>query len=146
VYPAVLRDQGPYGALDELATDLPRSVRLTGTLPERLAWEVESGIYYLAASAMRQLAARPAARPLRMHLAHDDGKLTVEIDDPTPDTSLAELRESLAHDAERLAALGGDMEVFENDTGGAGIRARLPDRLEPSVDLFRSVASRPGAP
>jgi len=40
-----------------------------------------------------------------MHLAHDDGKLTVEIDDPTPDTSLAELRESLAHDAERLAAL-----------------------------------------
>jgi len=80
-----------------------------------------------------------------MHLAHDDGKLTVEIDDPTPDTSLAELRESLAHDAERLAALGGDMEVFENDTGGPAPRPTARP-AEPSVDLFRSVASRPGAP
>jgi signal transduction histidine kinase len=139
VYPAVLRDQGPYGALDELATDLPRVVRLTGTLPDRLAWEVESGIYYLAASAMQQLAGQEADLPLRVQLAHADGRLSVEIEDPTPGTSIGALRDGLAHDAERLAALGGDLEVVSDETGGARLRAWLPEELEPYVDRFSSV-------
>ncbi|HEY0573407.1 MAG TPA: hypothetical protein VGD73_04845 [Pseudonocardia sp.] len=145
VYPAVLRDQGPYGALDELATDMPRLVRLTGALTDRLAWEVESGIYYLAASAMQQLAARDGDQPLRVHLAHENNQLSVELEDPTPDTSLDELRAGLAHDAERLAALGGAMVMFQDESGGTRLRAWLPDRLEPSVDLMSSVTARPGA-
>ena len=60
VYPAVLRDQGPAAALDEVAADLPRPVRLTGDLGGRLDWEIESGIYYVvAAAAMGLLAGRP---------------------------------------------------------------------------------------
>ena len=139
VYPAVLRDQGPYGALDELATDLPRVVRLIGTLPDRLAWEVESGIYYLAASAMQQLAGQEADLPLRVQLAHADGRLSVEIEDPTPGTSIGALRDGLAHDAERLAALGGDLEVVSDEGGGARLRAWLPEELEPYVDRFSSI-------
>jgi signal transduction histidine kinase len=146
VYPAVLRDQGPYGALDELATDLPRPVRLTGNLPDRLAWEVESGIYYLAASAMQQLAGQAGERSLRVHLTHADARLAVEIDDPMPSTSITELRNGLAHDAERLAALGGALEVSEDDAGGARLRAWLPEQLEPYVDRFSSVGTRPGPP
>lgn len=144
VYPAVLRDQGPYGALDELATDLPRVVRLIGTLPDRLAWEVESGIYYLAASAMQQLAGQEADLPLRVQLAHSDGRLSVEIEDPTPGISIGALRDGLAHDAERLAALGGDLEVVSDGAGGARLRGWLPDELEPSVDRFSAVGSRAG--
>ena len=60
VYPAVLRDQGPAAALDEVAADLPRPVRLTGDLGGRLDWEIESGIYYVVAAAMGVLAGRPA--------------------------------------------------------------------------------------
>ncbi|WP_028923686.1 hypothetical protein [Pseudonocardia acaciae] len=141
VYPAVLRDQGPYGALDEVATDLPRPVQLTGRLPDRLAWEVESGIYYLAASAMRQLAGRPARHPLRVHLAHADGALSVRLEDPTPPTSLAELRAWLADDGDRLAALGGDLEVVEDDAGGVVLRAWLPDQLEPAVERLGQLAT-----
>ncbi|HEX4357002.1 MAG TPA: hypothetical protein VH141_05750 [Pseudonocardia sp.] len=144
VYPAVLRDQGPYGALDELATDLPRVVRLIGTLPDRLAWEVESGIYYLAASAMQQLAGQEADLPLRVQLAHSDGRLSVEIEDPAPGISIGALRDGLAHDAERLAALGGDLEVVSDGAGGARLRGWLPEELEPSVDRFSAVGSRVG--
>ena len=61
VYPAVLRDQGPAAALDEVAADLPRPVRLTGDLGGRLDWEIESGIYYVVAAAM-QRARRSAGR------------------------------------------------------------------------------------
>ncbi|HEY6423129.1 MAG TPA: hypothetical protein VIY28_07745 [Pseudonocardiaceae bacterium] len=134
VYPAVLRDQGPYGALEEVATDLPRPVRLSGNLARRLAWEVESGIYYLAASAMQQLAGRAAEQPLHVHLSHTEGRLAVRIDDPALATPAAEVLAALAEDVDRLAALGGDVGLAEDGTGGASLRAWLPDQLEPSIE------------
>ncbi|WP_214369541.1 hypothetical protein [Pseudonocardia sp. H11422] len=149
VYPAVLRDQGPSGALDELATDLPRPVRLTGGLARRLAWEIESGIYYLAASAMQELAGRPADRELLVHLEHADGRVSVRIQDPVDPTNpepvtATRLRTALADDVERFAALGGAVELTDGDVpdvpaaGGPAaavqVRAWLPDRLEPLVE------------
>ncbi len=134
VYPAVLRDQGPYSALDEVATDLPRPVRLSGNFPKRFAWEVESGIYYVAASAMRQLASRPAEQPLHVHLEHINGQLTVRIHDPTPATAAADVLAVLTVDIDRLAALGGDVDTIERGAGGIELRAWLPDQLKPSVD------------
>ena len=132
VFPTVLRDQGLSGALDELAAGLPRPVRLSGRMSERLAWEVESGIYYVAASAMQQLAGRPSEQPLVLRLTHAEGRLSVRVDDPTPAMSIEDLRAWLTDDAGRLAALGGDLEIVEV-RGAAVLRAWLPDRLEPAV-------------
>jgi signal transduction histidine kinase len=156
VYPAVLRDQGPVAALDELAADLPRPVRLTSDLSQRLAWEVESGIYYLAASAVQQLAGRPAERELVVHLEHADGRLSLRIRDPAPAVAAEQVRAALAGDAERIAALGGELELgFEPDgsadsdvptrSGAAQSRlvtlhAWLPDRLQPQVDVAAAEA------
>jgi hypothetical protein len=154
IYPAVLRDQGPVAALDELVADLPRPVRLTGDLGRRLAWEIESGIYYLAASAVQQLAGRPAGHALLVHLEHADGRLSLLVRDPTPAVGAEQVRGALAGDAERLAALGGELELidaadFEPDgtarSDGATpcgatrnrtltLHAWLPDRLEPQVE------------
>lgn len=134
VYPAVLRDQGPAAALDEVLADLPRAVRLSGDATERLAWEVESGIYYLAAAAVTHLAARPAPTELHVQLEHHDGRLAVRIDDPALGPgSAASLRAELAGDVERLAALGGAVEITEY-AAGATVLAWLPDRLEPLVE------------
>jgi hypothetical protein len=134
VYPAVLRDQGPYAALDELATDMPRPVLLAGGLPDRLSWELESGIYYIAASVMQRLASLPAAQPVRVHLAHADGRLSVRVDDPSPTVSVPVLGDELTRDAERLAALGGEVTIRE-DAGALVLWAWLPDHLAPSVQL-----------
>jgi hypothetical protein len=133
VYPAVLRSQGPAGALEELATDLARPVRLSGRLSHRLSWEIESGIYWLAASAMQQLAGRAAEAPLRVQLAHRERQLAVRIEDPTATITAADLRAALTDDVDRLAALGGDVEITEDGAGGIALRAWLPDQLEPSV-------------
>ncbi|MGQ0480364.1 MAG: hypothetical protein ACT4O0_04960 [Pseudonocardia sp.] len=141
VYPAVLRDQGPFGALEEVATDLPRTVRLSGTLSERLAWEVESGIYYLAASAMTHLGDRPAVHPLRVFLEHAEARLTVRVDDPAPPMPAAQVLAELADDVERLAALGGDVQVTEDAAGGIELRAWLPEALEPTVGADRRIGA-----
>lgn len=156
VYPAVLRDQGPVAALDELAADLPRPVRLTGELSRRLAWEIESGIYYVAACAVQQLACRPAERELLVHFEQTPGRLSVQIEDAAPAVTAEQLRDALAGDTERLAALGGDLDLTDEPAvgaegtprepgsdvatpGGAApgrmvtLRAWLPDRLEPPL-------------
>jgi len=135
VYPAVLRDQGPVAALDEVIADLPRTVRLTGEVAQRLAWEVESGVYYVAAAAVTHLGDRPGRTELQVHLEHRDGRLTVRVDDPELGPgSGAVLRAELAGDVERLAALGGDVEVTEY-AAGVTVVAWLPDRLEPLVGV-----------
>ncbi|GEL20530.1 hypothetical protein PA7_43670 [Pseudonocardia asaccharolytica DSM 44247 = NBRC 16224] len=144
VYPAVLRDQGPVGALDELVADLPRPVQLSGGPIERLDWEVESGIYYLTASAMQHLAGVPAEEALRVHLEHAEGRLTVRITDPALPTPAGEVRAALADDVERLAALGGDVELTEDGKGGALLRATLPDQLHPAVEQLGLRALAPG--
>jgi signal transduction histidine kinase len=139
VYPAVLRDQGPAAALDEVLADLPRTVRLTGDAAQRLGWEVESGIYYLAAAAVTHLAGRPAHTELHVHLEHGDGRFAVRIEDPALGPgSAAALRTELAGDVERLAALGGAVDITEYATG-VTVLAWLPDRLEPLVGAGTAV-------
>jgi signal transduction histidine kinase len=136
VYPAVLRDQGPAAALDEVAADLPRPVRLSGGLGGRLDWEIESGLYYVAAAAMNALAGRPGDGELLVHLERADGRVGVRIEDPAPTDTAEQLRSALADDAERLAALGGDLDmaVPGSAPGAIALRAWLPDRVEPVVE------------
>jgi hypothetical protein len=137
VYPAVLRDQGPAAALDEVVADLPRAVRLTGSLGGRLGWEIESGLYYVAAAALQTLAGTPGERDVVVALGRADGRATLRIDDPAPDVTCEHLRAALADDVERLVALGGDLDLTEPGEPGEGrrlvLRAWLPDHLEPVV-------------
>jgi len=137
VYPAVLRDQGPAGALEEVAADLDRGVRLTGSAGSRLSWEVESGVYYVAAAALQRLAADPGPE-LVVELSRAQGRLGVRVVDRDPRITAAELRAALAGEAERLAALGGLLEIADAD-GPLVLVASLPDRLEPAVEGAREV-------
>jgi signal transduction histidine kinase len=149
VYPAVLRDQGPAAALDEAAADLPRVVRITGSLGGRLGWEIESGLYYVAAAALQALAGSPAERELVVDLGRTDGRVTVRIDDLAPDVTAGQLRAALADDVDRLVALGGDVDLTAPHAakGPLGIRAWLPDRLEPVVESGTAVRlTEPRAP
>jgi hypothetical protein len=147
VYPAVLRDQGPAAALQEVAADLPRPVRLLADPAPRLAWELESGLYYVAASALRALAGRPAERELTLGLQPAPGRICVVIEDPVPPVSAVRLEALLAGDADRLVALGGALQITGtdgDDEDGSSVarsgnrpivvRAWVPDRVEPVVE------------
>jgi signal transduction histidine kinase len=144
VYPAVLRDQGPAAALDEVIADLPRPVRSTGGLGGRLDYEIESGVYYVVAAAVTALAGRPGAGEVSVRLGRADGWVTVCIEDPAARVSPEDLRVALADDTERLAALGGDL-VLSTDAAAPSrveLRVRLPDRLAPVVESGVDAALR----
>lgn len=146
VYPSVLRDHGPAAALDEVVADLPRPVRLHAHLASRAAWELESGLYYAAASALRELAGRPAERELSLRLEECRGQISVVLDDPAPPVAAERLEAVLADDADRLVALGGGLRVAAPGEDGAAppdsrggsrpvvVRAWVPDRVEPVVE------------
>jgi signal transduction histidine kinase len=134
VHPAVLRNQGPVAALEELVADLPRRVRLAPELPGRLAWEIESGVYYVVAAALHQMTSDPDSGELVVRLIHGGGRLTARITDPTPGVDAERLRSALSIDVERLSALGGALELTA-DGGGIELCAWLPDRLEPLVEI-----------
>ncbi|NMO90655.1 hypothetical protein [Actinomycetospora sp. TBRC 11914] len=134
VHPAVLRDQGPRAALEEVVADLPRRVGLTGRLAARLPWEVESGLYYAAAAALHLLGSRTGEAgegPLELVLEQDDDHAEVRVIDAGADAEAT--RAALADDADRLAALGGSLEVGTDDGGRTVLRARLPTQLRPLV-------------
>ncbi|MCD2196693.1 hypothetical protein LQ327_25305 [Actinomycetospora endophytica] len=132
VHPAVLRDQGPRAALEEIIADLPRAVHLSGRLTDRLPWEVESGLYYAAASALGLLGGRSGDEPLELDLEQTDDRAEVRLIDAEADPDAT--REALADDADRLAALGGSLETHVDDAGRTVLRARLPIQLSPLVE------------
>ncbi|TWF79077.1 hypothetical protein FHX44_115003 [Pseudonocardia hierapolitana] len=140
VYPAVLRDQGPAAALDDVAADLARPVRLTGGLGGRLDYEIESGVYYVVTAALAALAGGAGDGELHVHLDRADGTVMVRIEDPAATKSPEALRGALADERERLTALGGDFTITadtmttEAAGGSVELCIRLPDRLEPVVD------------
>jgi signal transduction histidine kinase len=147
VYPAVLRDQGPAAALQEVLADLPRPVWFLVDPVPRLAWELESGLYYIAAAALRTLAGRPAERELALRLHPASGRICAVFEDPAPPVSAADLEVLLADDVDRLVALGGALHVVQTDAddgdascvAGSGnlpivVRAWVPDRVEPVVE------------
>jgi hypothetical protein len=152
VYPAVLRGQGPGPALEELAADLPRPVRLTGDLDVRLAWEIESAIYQVTAAALEVLAAQPAAGEIQVTLTRAGGRMRVVVEDPSPNVTMAQVRDALNDDVERLVALGGNVEDLGagrdrpgGDSSMPALRlvAWLPERLDVLADPDALVRSAP---
>ncbi|MCD2196185.1 hypothetical protein LQ327_22690 [Actinomycetospora endophytica] len=146
VYPSVLRDQGPRAALEEVATDLGRPVRLDGSPGRRLTREVESGIYYVAAAAMQQLADRPGPQPLRVHLTVNDGRFSVLVVDQEPPTGIDDLRSALGDETDRLEALGGVLNVEQDQTGATRVWAWLPTDLQPATQIEPGLGAEQAVP
>jgi hypothetical protein len=91
----------------------------------------------VAAAALQRLAADPGPE-LVVELSRAQGRLGVRVVDRDPRITAAELRAALAGEAERLAALGGLLEIADAD-GPLVLVASLPDRLEPAVEGAREV-------
>jgi hypothetical protein len=122
VYPAMLPDRGPRAALEELAATLPHPVRFTGDLGRRVGWQIESGLYHAVAAVLNVVAG-----PMEVHFHRDDA-LRVRV---TFASTVGDFEAALAHDAERLAVLGGAMDCSTAD-GTTVITIQVADRIEPS--------------
>jgi signal transduction histidine kinase len=125
IYPAVLGDRGLRPAVDALLTHAGVPATVAGDLPARPAATVEAALYFTVAEALTNVAKYAEATHAHVTIAGDDEHASVEIHDdgrggadPGNGTGLRGL-------AERLAALGGHLEV-DSDRSGTTVRAEVP--------------------
>ena len=129
IHPSVLSDRGLLEAVEALAgrSAIPVTVRADPTLRgARFVEEVEGAGYFTVAEALANAGKHAGASQIDVSLARDAGTLqiTVEDDGGGFDTA-ATVGEGLANLAERLAALGGNLDVASEPGRGTRISARI---------------------
>ncbi|MEU6258616.1 histidine kinase [Streptomyces sp. NPDC047043] len=126
LHPMVLAQSGLEPALAALGDRSAIPVRLHVSGTGRLPRDIEATAYYVVSEALTNAARHSGAGVVVVDVALVEGGLCVEVTDdgrggarPGPGTGLQGL-------ADRLAALGGDLQVDSPSGGGTRLRAALP--------------------
>jgi signal transduction histidine kinase len=126
IYPAVLADRGLDAALSDLARRCPVPVQVTIEPVGRLPVAVEETAYFVIAEALTNLAKHASATHASLSITRAGEALAVEVTDdgaggaePSPGSGLAGL-------SDRVAGLGGSLQVSSPAGGPTTLRAELP--------------------
>jgi signal transduction histidine kinase len=126
IHPAILTDRGLDAALSSLAARSPLSVRVACQVDGRLSEKVESAAYFLVSEALVNAARHGGGEHAAVLVEEHGGRLRVEVRDdgrggadPARGTGLAGLRD-------RVAALGGTLEIDSPPGGPTTLSAELP--------------------
>ncbi len=125
VRPAVLTHDGLEAALTNLTDRSPVPVVLHVALGRRFPAEVEATAYFLVSEAITNAARHAGARTVDVTAQYSDGRLTVAVSDDGSGGAHAGTGSGLQGLADRLAALGAQLEVDSPADGGTTIRTVL---------------------
>jgi signal transduction histidine kinase len=126
IHPSILSDRGLPAALDGLAHRAPIPVELESTPEERLPERVESAAYFVVAEALTNVAKYARATHASVNVFRNDGHVRVEVADDGVGGADPRTGSGLAGLVDRVAALGGELEVESPPGGGTTIRAEIP--------------------
>jgi signal transduction histidine kinase len=126
IHPAVLTEAGLAAALRTLARESPVPVTVTVLLDERLPETVEAAAYFLAAEALANVAKYARADAVRLTAVAGAGLLRVEIIDNGVGGADPGAGSGLRGLADRLAAVGGALEIHSPPGKGTRLVAELP--------------------
>ena len=129
IHPSLLSDRGRLAAVEALAarSTVPVSVRAAPELRgRRFAEAIEGAGYFTVAEALANAGKHAAAAQIDVSLmnGHDTLHITVH-DDGTGFDPASAVGEGLANLRERLAALGGGLEIISRPGEGTTVSARL---------------------
>ena len=128
LHPATLTDHGLPAALASLAGRAPLPVELGVDLGERPDEAIEVAAYYVVSECLTNVAKYAHAQSAAVTVAEDAGDLLVEVsDDGIGGASLAK-GSGLQGLADRVAALGGELEIESAAGEGTVVEARIPLR------------------
>jgi len=126
LHPRLLSDRGLEPALVGLAERAVIPVEILETPPERLPPAVEAAAYYLVAEALANAGKHSEASRVTVRVHSDGGWTTVEIADDGIGGADPQTGSGLRGLADRVAALGGELELESEPGCGTCMRARLP--------------------
>jgi PAS domain S-box-containing protein len=126
IHPAVLTDRGLPAALRALADRAALPVRIDCGLSERLAPDIECTLYYCAAEAITNVARHAHATHAEVRLSRGDGLVALEVADDGAGGARAGGGSGLGGLEDRLAVLGGSLDVESEPGRGTVLRATVP--------------------
>jgi signal transduction histidine kinase len=128
IYPPLLADQGLVAALESQArkSSVPVTIKADGIA--RYAREAEAAVYFSCLEALQNVAKYANATRATVALTDGDGRLRFEvIDDGTGfDPESSSYGTGLQGIADRLAALGGELEIRSAVGAGTSVAGTLP--------------------
>jgi signal transduction histidine kinase len=126
IHPAVLSDGGLAPALIALVERSQPRAKLRGAPRERMTPEVEATAYFVVAEALTNATRHAAGKQLDVFAERRDGELVVEVRDDGVGGASAGGGSGLRGLADRLAAIGGELDIVSPRGEGTLVRARIP--------------------
>lgn len=132
IYPPALADHGLATAVESLAATLPRTTRIAAHGLRRYPMELKSPLYFCAAVALRALAARDHAIPLRIRLADTGRNLVLTIIDESRSGQMRDDERALLDEMGDQAGAHGGMASATEIDGSLWLQATIPLRVPPA--------------
>jgi signal transduction histidine kinase len=126
IHPAVLTEHGLPDALRSLCERAAVPVKIECGVGERLQAGVETALYYCAAEALTNVAKHARATHASVRLVRSDGAVALEVEDDGDGGARPGTGSGLRGLEDRLAALGGTLEVRSAPGTGTVLRATVP--------------------
>ena len=130
IYPPLLADQGLLAALEAQARRAPLPVMVEANGIGRYPQEQEAAAYFCVLEALQNVAKYAAASTATVRLTGTEDVLTFEVSDDGSgfDPSKTSYGTGMQGMADRLSALGGELEVSSTVGVGTTVEGRLPVR------------------
>jgi signal transduction histidine kinase len=128
IYPPVLADRGLVAALEGQARKSAVAVTVESDGIGRYPEETEAAVYFCCLEALQNVAKYAVATNATVRLAQQNGSLRFDVTDDGRgfDPAAAERGSGLQGIADRLAALGGELEVRSEPGHGTTVSGTLP--------------------
>ena len=128
IYPPLLADKGLAAALESQARKFPVPVTIDADGVDWLPQAVEAAVYFSCLEALQNIAKYAEASSASIHLASTNGDLRFEVVDDGRgfDTARTSYVTGLQGIADRLAALGGEVDVRSAPGEGTTVAGLLP--------------------
>ena len=136
IYPPLLADRGLPAALESQArkSALPVTVTVEGV--ERYAQEAEAAVYFCCLEALQNVAKYANASRVTIRLWSEDDELVFSVTDDGRgfDTARVALGVGVQNMSDRVAALGGSLDLASEPGRGTIVTGRVPARsIQPTV-------------
>jgi signal transduction histidine kinase len=126
IHPAVVSGHGLAVALEQLVARAPVPVRISVEIEGRLPEAIEMAAYYLIAESLANIGKYAQASSATVELARSNGDLHVEVADDGIGGADTERGSGLRGLADRVEALGGQLQVWSPHGGGTRLKAEIP--------------------
>jgi signal transduction histidine kinase len=126
IHPAILTDRGLAPAIASLAERGTVPIETEIEVEARLPAPVEAAAYFLVAEALTNVARYAHATRARVEVRHDDGQLLVLVADDGVGGVDPSVGSGLRGLDDRVAAVGGTLEIDSPAGGGTRLHARIP--------------------